>query len=748
MTMRRLLPCLAFVSCAVLVACAQGSSSGNKNGNQNTNGNGNQGDDGGVGQCGNGVREGAEECDGPDLAGTFCSDLGFAGGSLACGGDCLFDKSGCEASACGNGAVDTGEECDGGDLDGESCVTLGFVSGELACTGGCLFDTSTCESCGNLTVDTGEECDGGNLNGQSCVGLGFSGGALACDASCGFDTSGCVNASCGNGTVEGTEDCDGADLDGTVCANLGYYAGTLACTGTCTFDTSGCTNCGNGQINGAEQCDGANLAGQDCASRGFTGGTLACNPDCTYNTAGCFTQACGNGSLEAGEQCDDGNGVSNDGCSSACQVESGYTCSNTPSQCSPICGDGLIRGGEQCDGANLNGATCQSLGFTSGTLACSGTCNYNTAGCSTVGCGNGTIETGETCDDGNTTAFDGCSPTCQVEDSLYLPVRLRNGEGTNHGMVEVFFQGTWRDICDDTYNAADQVAFANVVCAQLGFTGTGHQFLTAFGGGTNSPLMDDVICAGTEAHLGQCAFRGWNIHNCSGVEAVGVRCMPGEGDIRLVDGPSGMEGRLQIYHSGAWGEVCDDYFDGYYSDYHGYGPATVCEQMGYRAGVFLSTYDSPTATFVLDDVNCTGSEFRIGDCPHQPWGTENCGTTEGAGFRCEIYVEGDVRLVDGATRNTGRVEILHNSVWGTVCDDYMESAGTRTTNFAAVVCDQLGFTAAGSGLTSGFPDGIDPVWMDDVNCAGTETSLASCPFLGWQIENCSHFEDMGVTCTP
>jgi hypothetical protein len=170
--------------------------------------------------------------------------------------------------------------------------------------------------------------------------------------------------------------------------------------------------------------------------------------------------------------------------------------------------------------------------------------------------------------------------------------------------------------------------------------------------------------------------------------------------------------------------------------------------MGYRAGVFLSTYDSPTATFVLDDVNCTGSEFRIGDCPHLAYGTENCGTTEGAGFRCEIYAEGDIRLQDGATRNSGRVEILHNSVWGTVCDDYMEGAGTVTTNFAAVACSQLGFTAAGAGLTSGFPDGIDPVWMDDVSCAGTESGLASCPFNGWQIENCSHFEDMGVTCTP
>jgi len=104
--------------------------------------------------------------------------------------------------------------------------------------------------------------------------------------------------------------------------------------------------------------------------------------------------------------------------------------------------------------------------------------------------------------------------------------------------------------------------------------------------------------------------------------------------------------------------------------------------------------------------------------------------------------------VGGASRNSGRVEILHGSVWGTVCDDYMESAGTTVTQFAAVSCRQLGFTNAGTGLTAGFADGIDPIWMDDVYCAGTEAGLASCPFNGWQIENCAHFEDMGLHCTP
>lgn len=45
--------------------------------------------------CGNGVREGNEQCDGNDLAGQTCQDLGFTGGTLKCKGDCTFDTSGC-----------------------------------------------------------------------------------------------------------------------------------------------------------------------------------------------------------------------------------------------------------------------------------------------------------------------------------------------------------------------------------------------------------------------------------------------------------------------------------------------------------------------------------------------------------------------------------------------------------------------------------------------------------------------------
>ena len=65
-----------------------------------------------------------------------------------------------------------------------------------------------------------------------------------------------------------------------------------------------------------------------------------------------------------------------------------------------------------------------------------------------------------------------------------------------------------------------------------------------------------------------------------------------------------------------------------------------------------------------------------------------------------------------------------------------------------VVCRQLGYP--GANRTSHFreyPAGTGTIWMDDVHCIGNESSLASCPFNGWAVHNCAHFEDAGVVCS-
>ena len=87
------------------------------------------------------------------------------------------------------------------------------------------------------------------------------------------------------------------------------------------------------------------------------------------------------------------------------------------------------------------------------------------------------------------------------------------------------------------------------------------------------------------------------------------------------------------------------------------------------------------------------------------------------------------------------MEICNNDIWGTVCDDFWDTAD------AQVVCRQLGFDTIGAtALTTGFPNGVGQIWLDDVQCAGSESRLVDCSLPPFGMHNCAHFEDAGVSC--
>ncbi|XP_060636604.2 uncharacterized protein [Anolis sagrei] len=417
-----------------------------------------------------------------------------------------------------------------------------------------------------------------------------------------------------------------------------------------------------------------------------------------------------------------------------------------------------------------------------------------------------------------------------------FPVRLIGGPNLCAGRVEIFHQGKWGTVCDDDWDMRD----AAVVCRELDC----GEALSAphgawFGEGPGPIWLNEVRCAGTEWNLHSCHHLGFRKHVCTHEEDASVICSeqrfppftsfpphttfkrgkmdvgttarpvvsptPAQGApaLRLVGGRSHCSGRVEVFHEGQWGTVCDDMWDLL-------DVAVVCreldcgEALAAPGGAF---FGEGSSVIWLDDVQCQGEEPALIQCHTSSWGTNNCRHSEDAGAVCsgemplamvEEHVamltrtltpqrfrtvaprriprptrpsrtreepvanevshaekrlkeslaervlggQWQVRLVGGPGSCAGRVEVLYKDHWGTVCDDGWDLVD------AAVVCRELG---CGAPLLSPgnarYGPGSGPIWLDDVNCTGSEFTLRRCRSQPWGKHNCNHHEDASVICT-
>ena len=115
----------------------------------------------------------------------------------------------------------------------------------------------------------------------------------------------------------------------------------------------------------------------------------------------------------------------------------------------------------------------------------------------------------------------------------------------------------------------------------------------------------------------------------SGLDTLQASCV--DGDIRLVNGSSPLEGRVEICMNNAWGTVCNNSFSS--SD-----AEVVCTQLGYRFNgssvLAPSEFSQGSGPIFLDRVSCEGGEERVLDCQQAPIGLHTCTHQQDTGVKC------------------------------------------------------------------------------------------------------------------
>uniref|UniRef100_A0A672YES2 SRCR domain-containing protein n=1 Tax=Sphaeramia orbicularis TaxID=375764 RepID=A0A672YES2_9TELE len=186
--------------------------------------------------------------------------------------------------------------------------------------------------------------------------------------------------------------------------------------------------------------------------------------------------------------------------------------------------------------------------------------------------------------------------------------------------------------------------------------------------------------------------------------------------VRLVHGSSVCSGRLEVRsnQSRSWSSVCEGHLDLR-------GAQVVCRELGCGApGLLQGALSGAAEAPVVQTFTCEGHESALLDCGSS--GAQTCSSGTAVDLTCTD--PDDVRLVGGASRCNGKVQIKHHGEWRRMGNDLTDP---WTLKAADVICRRLDCGSAVSGRISG---SFGRLWSFSPSCLLSTSALTDCVKTG------------------
>ncbi|XP_038559173.1 scavenger receptor cysteine-rich type 1 protein M160-like [Micropterus salmoides] len=312
-----------------------------------------------------------------------------------------------------------------------------------------------------------------------------------------------------------------------------------------------------------------------------------------------------------------------------------------------------------------------------------------------------------------------CSPGKAVGLTCSEPVRLVGGASRCAGTLELKHQGVWRPVGYSGWTLKTAaVACRELDCGSAVSVGQKEE-------SSDRPvwrIRSDCVLSGSA--LRECVESG------SSSSILNFTCSD---SVRLLDGTSLCSGRLEVKSNQSnqsnqrWSSVCEADFDQQDAE-------VVCRELGCGApsglqGVLYGEVEAPMWT---KEFQCGGHESALLDCRSSGSARNTCSPGKAVGLTCSE--PDDVRLVGGASRCAGTLELKHQGDWRPV------GYSSWTLKAAAVVCRKLD---CGSAVSVGErkESSVRPVWRIWSHCVQSGSALRECVTSG------SSSSTLNLTCS-